>query len=301
MHGLFLIDKPAGVTSHDVVRQMRRLCRTKKVGHAGTLDPLATGVLPVAVGQGTKILQFLLAENKSYRATLQFGVTTDTLDSEGEVIARDAIPDNLGQRLDDVIPDFVGSIQQVPPMYSAIKHNGVPLYKLARAGQTIEREPRSVTITRLQLLSVAAASATIEVDCSKGTYIRALINDIGAAIGCGAYMTALSRLQSGSFTLQECRSLNELSQCQDLTTMMLSPAQALRDRKSVILNDKSFESLKFGIPPRIDDVDIPERVDEGECVRLMRNEQLAAVAYFNPVGEQTRRGDFKLVRVFVSH
>ncbi|MBE0582830.1 MAG: tRNA pseudouridine(55) synthase TruB, partial [Desulfofustis sp.] len=162
------------MTSHDVVQKVRRIYRTRKVGHAGTLDPMATGVLPVAIGDGTKILQFLLSENKSYRATLKLGETTDTLDSEGRILQVRPVPNTTPAELTDICADFCGEIEQIPPMFSALKQDGVPLYKLARQGQTVERKPRRVKIDRLVILEIDARQLTIEVDCSKGTYIRSL-------------------------------------------------------------------------------------------------------------------------------
>lgn len=299
MHGLLLIDKPAGMTSHDVVRKVRRICRTKKVGHAGTLDPMATGVLPVAIGDGTKILQFLLAEDKSYRATLQFGVTTDTLDAEGEVVLRRPVPVDVVARIEAVCSGFRGEIQQVPPMYSALKKDGVPLYKLARAGKTVERQARSVRIDRLEIVSAGPSELTIEVDCSKGTYIRTLAADIGEELTCGAHLIALRRLRCGSFPIENCISLEALAESEGDISCLLTLDQALIELPAVPLSEQAAKSLTFGVPPQL--ADVVGRVDfaAGDLVRLQIDGKLAAVARFGPLREKEKRGDFELVRVFV--
>lgn len=301
MHGLLLINKPSGMTSHDVVRRVRRIFHTRKVGHAGTLDPLATGVLPVAIGHGTKILQFLLAENKSYRATFQLGMTTDTLDSDGTVVRERAVPEFFEPLLENACATLRGEIDQLPPMFSALKQNGVPLYKLAREGKEVERKTRRVTIHRLEILSVVDTRITIEVDCSKGTYIRSLVHDIGEAIGCGACLTALCRLRSGEFDLSECFTLDHLQELNDPTSVLLRPAEALRECSMAVLSDKALTDLSFGIPPVVAETSTQDILVEGDLVRLIANEQLVAVAYFAPSRKKEQRGDFELIRVFVSH
>lgn len=300
MHGLLLIDKPRGLTSHDVVSRVRRICKMRKVGHAGTLDPLATGVLPVAVGQGTKALQFLLIAEKSYRATIRLGISTDTLDSEGQVVATSQLPEDCAERLKQVLPAFRGSIQQVPPMYSALKKDGVPLYKLARQGQTIEREPRTVEITRLEVLSIDLPDVVIEVDCSKGTYIRTLAQDIGDALGCGAHITELRRLSSGPFTIDECVTLEALAEYPpDENRGLLSIEQSLMFYPAVNLAGSAAKNLRFGVPPEADNVSLDEDVESGGLVRMMDGDQLLAMARYAPEREQEKRGDFELVRVFL--
>lgn len=299
MHGLLLIDKPSGLTSHDVVSRVRRICKTRKVGHAGTLDPLATGVLPVAVGQGTRVLQFLLAADKSYRATLKLGERTETLDSEGEILERLELPDDCEQRLLKVLPDFSGRIEQIPPMYSALKKDGVPLYKLARQGKTVERQARTVEISRLEIVSVSLPEVVIEVDCSKGTYIRTLAQDIGDAVGCGAHLTALRRLRSGPFSIEECVSLDALAEAsEEATPGLLSIETALSDYPAVTLSETSAKTLRFGIPPELSGVSMTGVLESGTLVRLMDQEQLLAMARYAPQREQEKRGDFELVRVF---
>lgn len=299
MHGLLLIDKPRGLTSHDVVSRVRRICKTRKVGHAGTLDPLATGVLPVAIGSGTKVLQFLLIAEKSYRATLRLGVSTDTLDSEGKVIASKEPPEDCIARLNNALPDFLGTIQQVPPMYSALKKDGVPLYKLARQGQTVEREARTVEISRLEILSIDLPEVTIEVDCSKGTYIRTLAQDLGDAVGCGAHITELCRLSSGPFLLEDCVTLEALAaEPSDGKRGLLSIEQSLAFYPAGMLSESAAKSLGFGISPTVSEVTMEGSVERGALVRLMDGERLMAMAQFAPEREGEKRGDFKLIRVF---
>jgi tRNA pseudouridine55 synthase len=300
MHGLLLVDKPAGMTSHDVVRQVRRICRTRKVGHAGTLDPLATGVLPVAVGDGTKILQFLLAEDKSYRATFCLGTTTDTLDADGVVLQRRDVPGDAGERIASVCAQFRGLIEQVPPMYSALKKNGVPLYKLARKGETVEREPRQVRIDRLELLPSELPEVSIEVDCSKGTYIRSLVADIGEALGCGAHLTALRRLRSGQFDISRCISLADLPNAIEDPDCdaLLNLDEALGHLPAVAVLPAGAGKLNDGVPPGLETVSAAVELQPGELVRLRVAQRLAAVARFAPQRLVEKRGDFELVRVF---
>lgn len=297
MHGILLIDKPAGMTSHDVVRQVRRACQTRKVGHAGTLDPLATGVLAVAVGEGTKVLQFLLADSKSYLATFRLGITTDTLDADGAITAQSALPDDCPTRLNRVCAGFRGNILQVPPMFSALKKNGVPLYKLARKGEQVEREPRPVTIERLEIIGVDLPDVTIEVDCSKGTYIRSLISDIGTVLGCGAHLTALRRLRSGIFRVEDCLTLEELQQ-ETASSGLQSLDAALENLPAVQVAEAAAKTLRDGVPPELNGVSGQGELNEGQLVRLQAAGRLAAVARYAPRRQREKRGDFELVRVF---
>lgn len=200
--GLLNINKPQGPTSHDMVAWVRRGTRVKKVGHAGTLDPMATGVLVLCLGPATRLSEYVMGSPKTYRARVHFGVTTDTYDAEGEVVAQDASPvaeDTIRAALDL----FRGDIMQVPPMYSAIKQGGKKLYDLAREGKEVDRPPRPVTIVRLDLLVWEAPVATLEVECSPGTYIRSLAHDLGQALGVGAHLAVLERSASGQFTVRD--------------------------------------------------------------------------------------------------
>lgn len=289
------------MTSHDVVRQVKRICHTRKVGHAGTLDPLATGVLPVAVRNGTKILQFLLAEDKSYRATFKLGITTDTLDADGEVQRECPVPEFTLADLEKCCANFRGEIEQLPPMFSALKKDGVPLYKLARQGKTVDRELRQVTISRLELICSDSQTVTIEVDCSKGTYIRTLVSDIGEQLGCGAHLTTLRRLRSGEFTIEECRELGELQQLEEPSVALLSLDETLRNYPAAQLNESAADALTYGIPPELHQVNTDEMLINNSLVRLQIDHELAAVARYMPLRTKEKRGDFELIRVFVSN
>jgi tRNA pseudouridine55 synthase len=224
-HGIFNIDKPKGLTSHDVVSRVRRILRSYlreqtqnsklrtqnyKVGHAGTLDPMATGVLPVVVGKATRLVEYLADADKAYRATLMLGATSDTYDAEGTVIATpDVHLPNLAE-VEAALSPFRGAIAQLPPMHSAITVGGQKLYDLARKGVEVEREPRRVTIHRLDLEWYKQPELSLYVECSKGTYIRSLAHDLGAALGTGAYLTALVRTRHGPFTLDGATTLEGL-------------------------------------------------------------------------------------------
>ena len=289
------------MTSHDVVRRVRRIFHTRKVGHAGTLDPLATGVLPIALGDGTKILQFLLAENKSYLATFKLGTTTNTLDAEGTVLLERPVSALSDAILEAVFSDYRGDIKQLPPMFSALKKDGVPLYKLAREGKTVERELRPVTIKRLELIGYDEDSVTIEVDCSKGTYIRTLVSDLGEQLGCGAHLTDLRRLQSGVFSIAECHPLNLVQELETPETALLSLDMALRNFPAVEMCASAATALKYGIPPEVSQTVLARPLKDGEFVRLQIEKMLAAVARYAPSRTKEKRGDFELIRVFVSH
>lgn len=210
LHGFLVIDKPAGWTSHDVVGRVRRLVGERHVGHAGTLDPAATGVLPVAVGDATRIIEFLASDSKTYLAEVTFGVETDTADMDGRVIATADVSGLTRQSVEAALARFRGPIAQVPPMHSAVRIGGQRLYEAARRGETVEREPRHVTIHRLELVDWEPPTATLIVDCSKGTYIRSLATDLGDAVGTGAYLSNLVRLRTGPFTIAEAWTLAEL-------------------------------------------------------------------------------------------
>ncbi len=197
--GFLVVDKPSGMTSHDVVDAARRWLGTRRVGHLGTLDPLATGVLPLAVREATKLVPVLEAGSKSYAGVVRLGVETDTLDGEGEVVRRHegAWPDEASVR--EALAGFLGEIEQLPPMYSAVKKDGVPLHRLARKGQVVERATKRVRIDRLELVKYDPPEVELQVDCSAGTYVRVLASDLGARLGCGAHLGSLRRTRSGPF------------------------------------------------------------------------------------------------------
>ncbi|WP_236211568.1 tRNA pseudouridine(55) synthase TruB [Metapseudomonas otitidis] len=207
--GILILDKPRGMSSNQALQKVRWLLNAEKAGHTGSLDPLATGVLPLCFGEATKFSQYLLDADKGYETVAQLGVTTTTGDAEGEVLERRDV--TVGRdELEAALGRFRGEIQQVPPMYSALKKDGQPLYKLARAGEVVEREARSVTIARLELLAFDSTKATLSVSCSKGTYIRTLVEDLGQVLGCGGHVAELRRTQAGPFNLSQAISLEVL-------------------------------------------------------------------------------------------
>jgi tRNA pseudouridine55 synthase len=225
--GVLLLDKPAGMTSSAALGRARHLLGARKGGHTGTLDPLATGLLPLTFGEATKFSADLLDADKAYEARVHFGVTTATGDAEGEITARSPVTLDRAQ-LEAVLLRFTGEIEQVPPMHSALKREGRPLYELARAGKTVERKPRRVRINRLQLLAFDGTEAVLSVDCSKGTYVRVLAEDIGAALGCGAHLSGLRRTRVGRLSINGAVSFEEL-EALDLPTRRarLLPLDAL--------------------------------------------------------------------------
>jgi len=209
--GILILDKPLGLSSNQALQQVRKLYRARKAGHCGSLDPLATGVLPICMGEATKFSSFLLGANKTYRACCRLGQTTTTGDAEGEVLETRPVQADEAQ-IRRTLERFVGEIEQIPPMYSALKHEGQRLYKLARQGKQVERKPRQVKIDELTMQAVTGDSFTFEVTCSKGTYVRTLAEDIGAALGCGAHLTALHRTVVAHFSEQDAISMERLQE-----------------------------------------------------------------------------------------
>lgn len=236
MNGILNIYKPKGITSFDVVRKVRHLCGKEKVGHAGTLDPLATGVLPICIGKATKIIDYVMNESKIYKATLKFGVTTDTYDKEGTVLSTRDASQITAMDLQKTMDKFLGTTSQIPPMYSALKVNGKRLYDLARKGVEVEREPRIINIYSMELISFNTPYAEILVHCSKGTYIRSLCYDMGEDLGCGASMWELQRVKNGIFTLQDSITLEELK-VDNISEHLITIEKALEKYDALYLND----------------------------------------------------------------
>jgi tRNA pseudouridine55 synthase len=255
--GFLNINKPTGITSHDVVAQVRRLVGRKlRVGHAGTLDPAASGVLPVALGQATRLIEYLADSRKGYRAVVALGQTTTTDDAAGEPLEQRPVPALTHETIEAALAPLRGPIQQVPPMYSALHHQGQRLYDLARAGTTVERAPRPVTIYQLDLLALhtpptaPTTQLTLDVTCSKGTYIRALARDLGAALGCGAHLAALERTWVGDFTLEQAVPLDALQR--DTLTDHLLPADiAVRALPAATFDAAQSAAIRNGRPVRL--------------------------------------------------
>jgi tRNA pseudouridine55 synthase len=250
-HGVLVIDKPAGLTSHDVVARLRRLTGEQRVGHAGTLDPMATGVLPVCVGQATRLLEYLSQAGKTYLAEVALGVQTETDDLEGAILRTAPVPDLSAEQVRAVLAGFEGPQLQAPPAYAAIKVGGRKLYELARAGQAADVPPRPVTIERLALLDWSPPAMRLLVDCSKGTYIRSLARDIGARIGCGGYLHRLRRTRTGPFCLEDAWTLEELTeQYAPATwhTLAMHPDRLLFDWPAICLDARATTAWRTGTP-----------------------------------------------------
>jgi tRNA pseudouridine55 synthase len=250
VEGLLLLDKATGMSSNHALQAAKRLLRAKKAGHAGTLDPLASGLLLVCFGKATRIAAYMLEADKTYRTTLKLGVRTSTGDAEGAVLEERAVPPTGTQELEAVLAQFKGEIQQIPPMHSALKRNGVPLYRLARQGVNVERQPRKVRVHAITLLRAVHDEIDLEVRCSKGLYVRTLGEDIGNAIGCGAHLSALRRLTIGPFPQAETSmvTLEELSvETEDQRQQhLLTPDSALQDYPALRLNERETRAFSQG-------------------------------------------------------
>ncbi|GIX22154.1 MAG: tRNA pseudouridine synthase B [Gammaproteobacteria bacterium] len=271
VHGIVLLDKPEGVTSNAALQQVKRLYRAAKAGHTGNLDPLATGVLPICLGEATKISAFLLDADKAYRVQCVLGVRTDTGDRDGRVLETRPPPACSAGDIRRVLKRFVGEQTQLPPMYSAVKHQGQPLYRLARRGVEVERRPRQVHIHRLDLSAWGDGRLVLEVECSKGTYVRTLVEDIAAALGTVAHVTALRRTRAGPFEDEACRSLAELEAAAAegeaaLDALLLPADAALPDWPRVAVPPYMADFLAQGQP-----VLVP-RVEAEGLLRLYRRD-----------------------------
>ncbi len=275
MNGLLLIDKPAGITSFEVVRRVRRALKVKKAGHLGTLDPFATGLLPLALGEATKLTPFLMAEDKTYLARVKFGEATDTQDVTGQVIARcEHIP--APEEIAQAAARFVGEISQTPPLYSAVHYQGERLYKLARRGETVTPEPRTVMIYGIEIKELALPEVTLVVASGKGAYMRTLAADLGKALGTCAHLTALRRLAVGPFRVEGALSLEKMENCsrEDIHQRLIPLADSLPGFKAVTLSLEEARRLGQGQA-----VPAPANgLDDGEAVRVLADGRLAAVA-----------------------
>ncbi len=246
MNGIIIIDKPKGKTSHDIVGILRKKFGTRRVGHTGTLDPLATGVLPVCIGNATRAADMLIESDKKYRATMLLGKRSDTLDIEGEITAENEVC-VTEEDVRRVIADFIGEQDQIPPMYSAIKKDGKKLYDLAREGIEIEREPRRINIFSIDIWDISLPTVTIEVHCSKGTYIRSLCDDIGTKLGCGAVMTELRRTYTAGFGIDDAYTIEELDNIKGLSGTLKPTDTLFSSLPEIHLNEKQVKSITNGV------------------------------------------------------
>ncbi len=246
LNGVIVVNKPQGPTSHDVVNAVRKISGQRRVGHLGTLDPIATGVLPLCVGRATRLAQFLQEGMKRYEATLLLGVTTDTQDVSGTVTAQRNVLPEIADKLDAAARSFIGDISQMPPAYSAVKHSGTPLYKFARRGEPVDAAPRTVSITELDVRAVRLPWVEITVECSRGTYIRTLCHDIGETLGCGATLAQLRRTVSGRFSEEDAVELHLLRTRSDVESRLTSPGDLLDELGLVVVIGNEREMVLHG-------------------------------------------------------
>jgi tRNA pseudouridine55 synthase len=249
MDGILNINKATGMTSHDVVAKIRKILKQKRVGHAGTLDPAASGVLPICIGQGTRVAEYLSESGKAYRAEIHFGVVTDTYDAEGMILRTTDASALTLERIKEMLPLFLGTQMQSPPLYSAIKIQGQPAYKRMRAGEEITLEARPIEIYQLQIVAWESPVLTLAIECSKGTYIRSLAYDLGERVGYGGYLTGLVRTRSGPFTLAESSTLEQLAQAAEQGTVaeqVLPADRALLQYPALYLDAETVERVLHG-------------------------------------------------------
>ena len=248
--GFLLVDKPSGITSSKLVQVIKKTFSLNRIGHTGTLDPLATGLMVLCVGQATKFSQFLLVKDKSYRVSIKLGVATDTFDAEGLVTSEKAVKHVTRELIEASLTNFQGEIEQIPPMYSAIKKNGVPLYKMARRGLKVDLEPRKVRIYEIKMLGFDGKFLDLEICCSKGTYIRTIAADLGDVLGCGAHVAELRRLSVGTYDEKDMLTFDELVKLENpdgLADHLLPIASAFKDWSEVLINPRQARLLMNGV------------------------------------------------------
>ncbi|MCS7179015.1 MAG: tRNA pseudouridine(55) synthase TruB [Anaerolineae bacterium] len=281
MDGILNLNKPRGLTSHDVVARVRAVARQREVGHAGTLDPMATGVLLLCLGRATRLAEYLMHSPKLYRARIRLGITTDTDDAEGTIIAERPVQADRAA-VEAALEQFRGRILQVPPVYSALKRGGQPLYRLARQGRMVERPPRPVEIYRLDLTLWEPPELTLEVLCSPGTYIRALARDLGEALGCGAHLTGLIRLASGDFRLEDAVELETVTP-ETLPALLLPPDTALARYPALYLDEARARAIRHGGDIAIPSSVAPEELQTPAIARAYGPDgRLLAVMEYRP-------------------
>jgi tRNA pseudouridine55 synthase len=291
---VLVIDKPSGMTSHDVVQRVRRSSGIRRVGHAGTLDPSATGVLVVLVGRATRLAQFFADDEKDYRGEMILGTATDTQDATGEVVATATVAGITSADIERAFAGFVGTIEQVPPMASAIKRNGTPLYVLARRGITVPRQPRRVLVRRLDLIDYRAPVAEFEVTCSKGTYVRTLADDVGRALGCGAHLGRLRRERSGGFRIADAVRLDEVWRAgRGLDRVGLSMFEACDPWPVLEVDRDELFAVATGTPIEVEGT----RVEgQGGLVRITPDGETLAAVGRSDRSEGRADGSLRIVR-----
>ena len=260
--GVFVLDKSSGTSSNSALQQVKRLFGANKAGHTGSLDPLASGLLPICLGQSTKVAQFLLDDDKRYFVRGKLGEVSDTGDSDGKISQYGSTSGIDETTIKDSLKKFVGVISQVPPMFSALKKNGTPLYKLARKGIEVERNPREVKIYEIQFISIEANILTLEVSCSKGTYIRTLLEDIGKDLNCGAHVIELRRIGFAHLNIDQSKSFDQINKMSsgELEKLLIGPDEMLPNLKSVYLNYDQSVDVKFGRKIKCDEFNTPQKV-----------------------------------------
>jgi tRNA pseudouridine55 synthase len=268
MNGVINVYKPEGITSFDAVARVRKLSNTKKVGHTGTLDPAAKGILPICLGRATKVIDYIMNSIKTYRVELKLGVITDTYDREGKVLEENEVKASK-ERIEEVILSFIGESYQVPPMYSALKVNGKRMYELARQGVTVEREPRKICIYSITNIEINSIYARFDVCCSKGTYIRSLCHDIGEKLGCGGMMNALERIATGPFNIENCIELHLLNE-DNIAEHLLSLDEVLKEYEPVSVNSALAKLLTNGVS--VKDKSLISYIDDNKTYRVYDSE-----------------------------
>ena len=260
--GVFVLDKSSGTSSNSALQQVKRLFGANKAGHTGSLDPLASGLLPICLGQSTKVAQFLLDDDKRYFVRGKLGEVSDTGDSDGKISQYGSTSGIDETTIKDSLKKFVGVISQVPPMFSALKKNGTPLYKLARKGIEVERNPREVKIYEIQFISLEANILTLEVSCSKGTYIRTLLEDIGKDLNCGAHVIELRRIGFAHLNIDQSKSFDEINKMSsgELEKLLIGPDEMLPNLKSVYLDYDQSVDIRFGRKIKCDEFNTPQKV-----------------------------------------
>lgn len=292
MNGIINVYKPEGITSFDVVRVIKKVANTSKVGHTGTLDPLAKGVLPICIGKGTKLVDYIMEGNKVYKAQLKLGEITDTYDREGKILESKSYSKLTEKKIIEVMSSFKKQYDQIPPMYSALKVNGQRLYDLARKGIEVERKGRPVTIYEVEILNIDIPFVDFRVKCSKGTYIRSICYDIGEELGCGAYMTKLEREASGAFNIENSIKLENLT-CDNFSENLISMEDALKSYDSISVNN-NFSKLLINGVSIMDKRVYNENIRENKIYKVYNEEENK----FLGLGQKLPKG-FKIIKLLL--